>query len=263
MKRTVLVAALLCATTAGVLTGCNSSKDTAGGKPSARATTAPTTAPAPATTAPKGPLDGLSAQEISDKAVAAMKALSSVTVSGTDVEDGKPAELHLTVATSGKCLATVGEDGGTTNIISTLEYTYMKGNAAFWKAQGSDGTALGHALHGRWLKVKGNAASDPDFKAFCSLKTFMDSVTADDGGDKTKGAPIRLDGQTVIPITESGSNGKNVVYIADSAKPYALKIVDSGGTDGDGSLDFSGFDKPLHVYAPPPSETVSESSLVL
>jgi hypothetical protein len=253
MKRTILAATLVCATAAGVLTGCSGSKDTA----SQRSTAAATTSPAPITTAPKGPLDGLSAQEISDKAVAAMTALTIVTADGTAMDGNKRAHLHVTLAQSGKCLATVAEDGGTAHIISTLEYTYMKGNTTFWTSQGNDGTTLGNALHGRWLKIPGTAATNPDLKEFCNLKTFMDGITKDDGGAETKGAPTQLDGQTVIPITETGSDGKVVAYVADSATPYALKVVDSGS----GTISFTGFDKPLHVYAPAPADTVSQSSL--
>jgi hypothetical protein len=261
MKRNVLAAALVCATAAGVLTGCGGSKDAASSSTTAAATTA---APAPTTTAPKGPLDALTAQQISDQAVTAMKALTSVHVSGQAMDSGKPVHLDVTMATSGKCLATVGESGGTAHVISTLEYTYMKGNTAFWQSQGKDGSALGSALHGRWLKIPGVAAADADLKEFCDLKSFMADITKDDGGTTTKGAPNRMDGLTVIPLSATGSDGGHVtVYVADSATPYALKMVESGGTDGGGTMTFTDFDKPLHVYAPAPADTVAESDLTL
>ncbi|WUH91727.1 hypothetical protein OG900_17495 [Streptomyces sp. NBC_00433] len=265
MKRTVLTTALLCTTAAVVLTGCGGEKDSASSSTSAPA--AATSAPATTAAAPAGPLDGLTAQQISDRATAAMNALTSVHVAGQEMDGSTPAHLDVTVATSGKCLATVGEGGGDMKIISTTEYTYMKGDPTFWKAQGKDGVALGDALHGRWLKKPGKASSDSDLKEFCDLKTFMAGFTADDGSPLTKSAPVELDGQTVIPLTQHDSDGDLVVYIADSAKPYALKLEEPGsggpGTDGSGTVTFSGFDKALHVYAPPAAQTVTESALSL
>lgn len=269
MKRTVLATALMCTTAAVVLTGCGGKKDAASSPASASAGTATattgTTAAKAEAPAGAGPLDGLTAQQISDKAVAAMNALTSVHVVGQEMDGSTPAHLDVTVATSGKCLATVGEGGGDMKVISTTEYTYMKGDSTFWKAQGKDGVALGTALHGRWLKKPGKAASDPDLKEFCDLKTFMAGFTADDGSPLTKGAPVKLGGQSVIPLTQHESDGDLVVYVADTAKPYAVKFDEPGkdgaGTDGSGTITFSGFDKPLHVYAPPQSQTVTEDAL--
>lgn len=264
MKHTVLTAALLCTAAAVVLTGCGGKKS-ASGSTSAPAGTA--SAPATHAAAPAGPLDALSAQQISDRATAAMNALTSVHVVGQEMDGDKPAHLDVTVATSGKCLATVGEDGGDMKIISTTEYTYLKADATFWKDQGKDGRALGTALHGRWLKKPGTAATDPDLKDFCDLKTFMAGFTADDGAPLTKAAPVKVDGQTVIPLTQHDSDGDLVVYVADTAKPYAVKLTEPGakgpGTDGSGTITFSAFDKPLHVYAPPQGQTVTESALSL
>lgn len=268
MKRTVLTAALLCTTATAVLTGCGGKKDSASSSTSAPAAAPRASAtPSAKAAAPAGPLDGLTARQISDRAIAAMNALTSVHVVGQEMDGTTPAHLDVTVAASGKCLATVGEGGGSMKVVSTTEYTYMKADTTFWKAQGKDGAALGRALHGRWLKRPGKAASDPDLKDFCDLKTFMASLTADNDAPLTKAAPVELDGQTVIPLTQHDSEGGLVVYVADTAKPYALKFEEPGakgpGTDGSGTITFSGFDKPLHVYAPPPAQTVTESALSL
>ncbi|UWE13026.1 hypothetical protein [Actinacidiphila bryophytorum] len=268
MKRTVLATALMCTTAAVVLTGCGGKKDAASSPASAPADTATATTPAKAkAAAAAGPLDGLTAQQISDRTVADMNALTSVHVVGQEMDGDTPAHVDVTVATSGKCLATVGEGGGDMKVISTTEYTYMKGDSTFWKAQGKDGVALGTALHGRWLKKPGKAASDPDLKEFCDLKTFMAGFTADDGAPLTKGAAVKLGGQRVIPLTQHDSDGDLVVYVADTAKPYAVKFDEPGkdgpGTDGSGTITFSGFDKPLHVYAPPQSQTVTEDALTV
>jgi hypothetical protein len=266
MKRTVLATALMCTTAAVVLTGCGGKKDAASSPASAPADTATATTPAKAKAA-AGPLDGLTAQQISGRTVADMNALTSVHVVGQEMDGDTPAHVDVTVATSGKCLATVGEGGGDMKVISTTEYTYMKGDSTFWKAQGKDGVALGTALHGRWLKKPGKAASDPDLKEFCDLKTFMAGFTADDGAPLTKGTAVKLGGQRVIPLTQHDSDGDLVVYVADTAKPYAVKLTEPGakgpGTDGSGTITFSAFDKPLHVYAPPQGQTVTESALSL
>lgn len=257
MKRNIAVAAVACLVAAGALAGCGGKKHAASGTSGTPATAASTTSAA------GGQLDSLTAQQISDRAVAAMKALASFHASGQGMDGKTPTRMDLHLASDGECLATISHADATAHVIGTRTSTYMKGDRAFWAATSSQGDRIATALHGRWLRTPGPASANPDLKDFCSASAFMASITSDDGGTKTKGAPTVIGGQRVIPVSEKSDGSTTTVYVADSAEhPYVLRAVDSG-SDGPGTMAFDSFGTPVHAVAPPAGQSVSQANLHL
>lgn len=260
VQRNVVAASLVCVAMAGGLTGCGGDKsgDTAIGsktKPSASAST----------TAPTG-LDALTAQQISDKAEAALKSLTSVKVEFAAVTDGKAVQLKASMSRAGECAGAMSQDKGTMQFIGTNHTSYVKANDAFWRAEGGKNAgAMIQLLHGRWMKVPGDAAKDKDLASFCDLDSFLDKLSSDDDhGTFTKGAPTTIDGQPVVTIIEKkirkGKSEKTTLYVASQGEPYPLKIVNEGG-DEPGHATFADFNKPVKAVAPPASDTLDISKL--
>ncbi|HEY5832613.1 hypothetical protein [Streptomyces sp.] len=254
MKRTVLTAALICATAAGVLSGCgDGEEDKAGAPPSASA--APTT-----TAVPKAPFEGLTAQQISDRAVTAMKALSSVTIDFDGTDSGQKIRMKAAMTNAGKCVSHIVLGGGNLELIGVGTDTFAKGDTAFWNAQaGASGPAVNALLKGRWMKMPAGSGQDDDFKSFCDLSTFMAGFTESGSGTPVKGAPTVVAGRTTVPISSPDDGGTTTVYVAAEGEPYILKAVHTGSDPG--SAVFTDFDKPLNAVAPPASQTVDASAL--
>ncbi|MCZ4120117.1 hypothetical protein [Streptomyces sp. H39-S7] len=256
VQRNVVAASVVCAALAGVLTGCGGDKSddaVIGSKlrPTASAST----------TAATG-LDALTAQQVSDKAEAALKALTSVRVDAVGMDDGKPMQIKTAMSKGGECAGAMSQDKMAMQFISTHHTTYVKADDSFWrKSGGKDGSAMVELLHGKWMKVAGDASADEDLQSFCDLDSFADEMSSDnDDGPFTKGAPTTVDGQPVVTIIQkkTGSAETTTIYVAAQGEPYPLKIVEAGG-DEPGHVTFTDFNKPVRAVAPPASQTVDIS----
>jgi hypothetical protein len=265
VKPNALTAALICAVAgAAVLTGCGDGKDSGDGTSAAGTPSAPATATATATAATTGvpapPFESLTAQQISDRATSAMKALSSVTVDFDGTDDGQKIRMKAAMTNEGKCVSHIVLGGGDLQLIGVGGDTYAKGDTAFWNAQaGSSGPAVDALLKGRWMKMPAGSGQDDDFKSFCDLETFMEGFTETDDSTLTKGAPVSVDGVPTIPVSGPDDGGTTTVYVASQGEPYVLKAVHTG-TDP-GSATFTDFDRPVDAVAPPASQTVDASAL--
>lgn len=190
-KRTVRTAALICVTAPHVLTGCGVSKDKdtkADDKPATPTASATTTAAPPSA----APFAGLTPQQISDKAVEAMKGLSSVTVDFNGKDSGETMRIRAALTNDGKCVSHIVLSGGNLELIGVGKEMYAKGDTKFWDVQsGGDGAAINDVLKGRWLKMPAGSQQEESFKAFCDLNTFTKSFTEGSGGRRPRAAPWR------------------------------------------------------------------------
>lgn len=256
VQRNVVAASLVCAALVGGVTGCGGDKSddaVIGSKPKPSVSAS--------TTAATG-LDALTAQQISDKAEAALKSLTSVKVDVSGISDGKPLQLKAAMSKGGECAGAMSQDKSTMQFIGTHHTSYIKANDTFWRdAGGKDGKAMVELLHGKWMKVPGDAAKDKDLQSFCDLDSFLREMSSDDdGGAFTKGAPTTIDGQQVVTIVQkkAGDPETTTIYVAAQGEPYPLKIVAEGGKEPH-KATFGDFNKPVKAVAPPASQTVDIS----
>ncbi|MCM2426314.1 hypothetical protein [Streptomyces sp. RKAG337] len=257
VQRNVVAASLVCAALVGGVTGCGGDKSddaVIGSKPKPSGSAS--------TTAATG-LDALTAQQISDKAEAALKSLTSVKVDFAMIDSGKPMQFKASMSKAGECAGAMSQGKSTMQFIGTHHTSYMKANDTFWREAGGkeDGDATVELLHGKWVKVPGDAAKDKDLASFCDLDSFLDGISSDDNdGTFTKGAPTTIDGQPVVTIIQkkAGGSEKTTIYVAAQGEPYPLKIVNEGGKEP-GHATFGDFNKPVKAVAPPASQTVDIS----
>lgn len=59
-------------------------------------------------------------------------------------------------------------------------------------------------------------------------------------------------------MTSVDGDATGTISVATSAKPYPVRIVQVGG-DSPGTVDFSDYDKPLTVQAPPADQVIDVS----
>lgn len=261
MQRNVPTAALACVVAAAVLTGCGGSKHKAAGPGTgtpapAHSTTAASTAAPASTTA----LAGLTARQISDRAVAAMKALTAVTAETNGTEDGQKVRMKTVLMADGKCVSHATIGGGNLDLISTGTDSYVKGDKDFWAVVegAARGAAIDAKLKGRWMKMAAGFGGDDTFKSLCDLKTVMDNLTTSSTQQK-KGAPTVVAGRETIPVSGPDDDGTTTVYVAARGTPYVLKAVRTGSQTG--VMVFSGFDRPVPAIAPAASRTLGTNLL--
>ncbi|MFI8367280.1 hypothetical protein [Streptomyces sp. NPDC085466] len=216
------------------------------------------------------PFAGLSADAIADKAVEATKNVTALHMNGSGTNDGEEMTLDFAVDDKGNCKGSMeAPKGGKAEVIGTGGTSYMKGDDAFWKSSGGEegssaeeAGAISTLLNGRWMKMP---AGEDGPAAFCDLKSItkdMDEETPRKG--MTREADADVDGTAAVVLKgKPEKNGEtSTFYVAkDSAKPYILRVVTTGGEEP-GTVTLSDFDKPVEVTAPPADQVVDMEQLM-
>ncbi|MEE1938888.1 hypothetical protein V1L54_05580 [Streptomyces sp. TRM 70361] len=243
MKKSILAATAVLATTAG-LAGCSN-----GGSGTEGSATK---------------LQESSAQEITDKAAEATKALDSVRMTGQIYSGGERLQLDMALAKDGKCTGTISMGEGTAEVLNNGTASYMKGDEAFWQAQSKGEAEAGtfvEMLKGRWVKMGGEQGADAGFDSFCDLDKLLEDMDSDTSTKATKGELTEIEGRQAIPLVEEDGKETTTVYIAnDDAEPYLLRM-ENEGSDEPGVMDLTDHNKPVEITEPPASEVLDLAEL--
>lgn len=232
--------------------GCGASTST---PTSASTSTSTSTAPAstaPASTAPPGnPLAALTARQILTKAIADLKAASSVHVAGSEQAAGQTFTMDLTVGANG-CTGTVGLGGQGSVLLLRIGGTlWMKPDDQFWKSALAAAPADLPAVEGRYVRLSPKGPATSSFGAFCYLSQLAGQVS---GGENqlVKGQTTTIGGQLALELKDTEQAGS--AYVTLSASPEFLQTGDTGG-----HVDFTDYNAPLALTAPSASQTVAGS----
>ncbi|WP_033824000.1 hypothetical protein [Kitasatospora sp. MBT63] len=255
----IATTAVCCALVLGA-GGCARNQDPAGSSNAAAATASPG---ASGSTGAAGRLDTekLTAAEIEKQSQDAMASLSSVRISGNMVAAGKKMTLDLATDTKGNCQGTIGVVGmGQIEIIHTDGTSYLRPDAAFWKtiAAGKGdahaGDVAAEMFKGRYLTGAKDDPSLAGLAAMCDIvKSMTDNKDTDD--DAVKGAAATVNGHSTFTVVSTDDDGStNTGYVATDGKPYLVKIAHYGAEPGE--MNFTDFDKPLTVQAPPADNVI-------
>ncbi|WP_225803481.1 hypothetical protein [Streptomyces sp. NK15101] len=234
----------------------------------ARADAVPSGAAAPAPS--PDPFEGLTADEIGDRAVTATRSATSLRMTGRVVSEGQPLDIDFAVDDSGECTGVMKVKGGTSELRRLDRVTYIKGDEAFWRAsmtsQGIPEAQIGATLElirDRWLKIAPGQAGSEDLGGVCDLKSLLDDLDKDEKQRRglTRGPDGKVDGTPVATLVRKKAGGETTtVSVSEQGKPYILKTVRTGGKEP-GAVVLSDYDKPVDVKAPPADETVDLSKL--
>ncbi|MCC9306978.1 hypothetical protein LN042_07630 [Kitasatospora sp. RB6PN24] len=243
--------AVLCVVLAGAVTACGSSKGTS------------SQAAAPGSASQSGSnLSALSASQVLDQAKAAMGSLSSMHAKGYVTTDSDKITLDLSAGKNKDCTGTVSSaSDGSMQIIHTSAGTWMKPDATFLQNIASHenskaGAAAVQLFQGRWLT---GGQDDPDLQSMAAMCDLMANMADDDSKQTgaTKGSATTVNGTPALTVQVSDDSGPSTVYVATQGQPYLLRM-ENKGSDG-GSVDFSDFNKPLNIQAPPADQVIDFS----
>jgi hypothetical protein len=232
----------------GSAAACSSSGSPA---PSATSASPGTTT---AASAQAGPLAGLSADQIARRAIDDFKTVSSVHVTGTVKDTGQNIALNLTLGTQG-CTGTMGtNDEGSFVLLKIGKTLWIKPDDRFWKkTAGSDADSVMDLVSGKYIKTSAKGSSLASIGAICDPAQFAKSFGQDMTG-MAKGTTTTIAGQPALQIKDTADSAS--AYVTVSAHPQFLRL-DGGG--GNGKLDFTRYNAPLHL-SPPPSAKVLDGA---
>lgn len=205
----------------------------------------------PASTA-GNPLAGLTAKQILAKTIADFKAASSVHIAGSERVSGQTFTMDLTVGAHG-CQGTVGLGGQGSLILVRIGSTvWMKPDDQFWKSSLAGAPAELSAVEGKYVRLSAKGPATTSFGAFCSLSQLAGQVGGA-GNQLVKGQTATIGGQPALQLKDTTQAGS--AYVTISASPEFLQTGDTGG-----HVDFTDYNAPLALTAPPASQTVAGST---
>jgi hypothetical protein len=241
-----VAAALAGAAILGGAAACSSS-----GSPVASSTSATSGTTSSASAQGGGALDGLSADQIASRATADLKVVSSVHVKGSVKSSGQNIALNLTLGTQG-CTGTMGISGEGSFVLLKIGQTlWIKPDDAFWKkAAGSAGSGVIDLLSGKYIKPSASGSSLSSIGDLCNPAKFAKSFGSNMTG-MAKGTTATIAGQPALQIKDTADPAS--AYVTVDAKPEFLRL-DGGG--GNGKLDFTNYNAPLHLTPPPADDTL-------
>ncbi|MFC9028555.1 hypothetical protein [Streptomyces arboris] len=211
----------------------------------------------------------LTAEQIADRSRDALLGVSSLHLSARGDLDGSGEQMSvdLTLDREGNCAGGVdmGEDGSV-EIVKRADDVWLKPDKAFWETHVPiGGSTFDAILDGRYMKAK---ADDPRLLTVtevCDLDTFRELITdnpdAAERGTLTKGRETEVNGAPVIPVTRTQGDERLTVDVATEGEPYPVRIT-VRGADEEGTVTFSGFDRPVPAQTPSADETVDVTALL-
>jgi hypothetical protein len=188
-----------------------------------------------------------------------MAAASSVRIDGTLPSDDGNIAIDITHVAPASCtgtmaLASAGASGSRTAAIIQVDGTaYMKLSQGFLEGLGVPASAFA-ALNGKYIKATSSSAVS-DFSHFCVLRTLVSGFAHSGDTGLVKAGATTVDGRPALAINQPNVTDPGTMYVSDSATPeiLGLKVTGSDAV----LLNFSNFNAPVAITAPPAADIVS------
>jgi hypothetical protein len=194
-------------------------------------------------------------QAVLDDARVNLRTTSGVHAAGNVTSDGQNIRLDLDFAGNAvKGVLTIG--GNDVQIIKIGEDVYLKGDRDFYLSVANGDQSAVDAIGTKWLKATGDDAKD--FNEF-TLDGFADAFKVNDGDSKLNPTLGREDfmGQPAVVLTQADGSR---LLVANTGKAYPLRIENKNSSDA-GQIDFSKYDQPVQISAPPSSDVLDLSQV--
>ncbi|HWV78256.1 MAG TPA: hypothetical protein VN027_13185 [Isoptericola sp.] len=199
--------------------------------------------------------------EIADDVKANVAALTSLTLTGTFVDDGEPMTIEGSGAVSDEGDFTLGMSGtvdgkpADATIVRVDGATYLKASPQFFAANfGDSDGAIADALGGKYLRLPKDAGVDD-----LSLESFVDMFAedlpgADDVPDDAQGELVEFHGQQVY---EYAAEDGTAMQVTSDGSNQLVGV----SSPGDGEVVLSDLNEAPGVQAPDPDDVMDLSTL--
>jgi hypothetical protein len=235
------LAVVLGTTTLVALTACGAGSSS--GTPAPAATTA--AAPAPA--------------EVMNQVKTAINGASAVHIKGKVTDSGSTVSLDLQLNKDGSASGTLGESGMNIPIIATKQADYLQFTADLMKSSGVTATsAAGKLMLNKWVPSTSPLMSGSNMvssiKPLLDYTSFISTLADQIAGDNAKvGKTATVNGIAVRLYTLSDGTE---AAIATATPHYLMQLVPAA-SQGGGQLDFTNWNQPVAVTAPPAAQIYS------
>lgn len=219
---------------------------------------------------PQGPFAGLTASEVTDKAIAATRAATSVRLAVTTESADGPAQVFVAAGAHGACTGTFSlGSAGTMELIRADGAVYTKSDEAMLRAASADSPHGGSEadikkLTGRWVKARPDDRRTAESLRYCDPQHLLDRLAAKSDTAR-RGGQVPVGGRPSLTLTgapdgtagkagtagETGKAGDSwTASVATDGTPHLLKmhVTDQGRPPL--TVEFSEFGKPVQARKP-------------
>lgn len=189
---------------------------------------------------------------IKKAALAAMKDLKSVRMTGTTGTGDQPVTIDIVMDAAGDCRGSISIGIASSDLLAADGHAWLKPDTAFWMNQlGRDYDSF-VALKGKWVEIPDNGSG---FSGFCDLEGLVSGLAETKGSAKVSVQEGTVDGEHVVRLT-SHRKGQTLTTLIAADEPHHLLQLDSTTEAGGTLLNlvFAHFDEPLKVKAPAPGD---------
>lgn len=203
--------------------------------------------------------------QIVQKAVNDLKAASSLTISGNVVSSGTNVKLNLTDVAAQGCQGTIGlassgtanAMSGTADLVEVKDTVYMKLDASFFKSLGLPSSLLS-SITGKYIKVT-TKSELANFAQLCDPSNLASGFDKEVSGFVKDGTAI-VNGVATEAFKQPSHAGSGVVYISQSSTPQIIRLQ---GPASEGQINFTNYNAPATITAPPASDVIDGSQFGL
>jgi hypothetical protein len=207
--------------------------------------------------------------QIVQRAVNDLKAAKSLQISGNVVSSGSNVKLDLTDVAAAGCKGTVGIDtsaassssstavSGTADLIEVSSTVYMKLDASFFKNLDLP-SAVFSEVNGKYIEVTSKSEL-ANFAQLCDPSNLASGFDKEVTGF-VKDGTATINGQPAEAFKQPTHSGSGIVYISQSATPEIIRLH---GPSNEGQINFTDYNAPVTITAPPASEVVQGSKFGL
>ena len=192
------------------------------------------------------------ASQVTALVKSAFAGASAVHIKGTLVNSSGQLSLDLQLNSDNTASGTIGEGGPQIPLIAVNGKYYVQFTPdMIASTQNTAVSQIGPALAGKWVSSDASFASSmvSGLKPLLTYKSFVTAMFA-----QTSEVPT-LTGTDVVndtPVLVYESQDGSTVYVAKASPHYLLRM--SAPASGSGQLDFTRWNQPVAVAAPPASQ---------
>lgn len=208
----------------------------------------------PATSSPPAssdPLAGLTADQITTKAMTNTEKAPFVQVKGSTTDSGQPLTFDLSTVSGKGCTGTMREGKkGSFQLVVKGATVWVKPDRQFYQSSGAPASVV-TVLDGKYLKDKPGAGLG-SVASMCVVKNLLGNPSGGQPAGLVKGATAVIDGQRAVKVSDTGDSA--YLYISDTAEPEVVRLTDP--SSGGGTFDFGYADTGATITPPPASEVL-------
>jgi hypothetical protein len=184
---------------------------------------------------------------------AALRAATSVHLSGTVQDGGKTLGVNLGMTRSGQMSGQISEDGAVLTVLATQGHTYVKLSAAFLKVSQLPASACS-LFCGRYLEFTAQSQAPLNGLNMTGLVNSLIPSSTPPHAVSYQGT-VSVGGTLAWLLVSNGSS----VFVAARGKPYVLRVV--APQPGEGAVNLTQWDDVRIPGPPPASQVVNLSQL--